>query len=167
MKEKLKLFGYEILFMLCSIIAAAAGALLQFVGKKLLAEDTSFMFAGYAYSYNIFMYLLGIILFVLVVFFAYTKHYKKTAEIFRKEGFFMKLFYTLLALILSVAMFAALIGCDLLMLGLTDDMRPEALFYLTGFGWPFGMFVFMMVVLFYRPPHQSPAATASPQRGEA
>lgn len=151
MKEKLILLGKEILFLLCVTIAAAAGALLQFVGKKYLLEDTSFMFRGTAYGYNIFMYLLGLALFVAFVWYAYAKHFKKTAEKFRKEGTFVKFFYILFAAVLCLAMFVALIGCDLLMLGLTDDVRPEALFYLTGFGWPVGTLIFTIFILFYKP----------------
>ena len=151
MKEKLKLLGKEILFLLCVTIAAAAGALLQFVGKKFLAADDSFLFRGTAYRYNIMMYLLGLVLFVAFVWFAYAKHFKVTAERFRKEGTFMKFFYIVCSAVLCLAMFTVLMGCDILMLGLTDDMRPEALFYLTGFGWPAGMLIFMIVVMFYNP----------------
>ena len=157
MKEKLKLLGLECIYFIAVTVAAAAGALLQFVGR-IHKDDYRNLFAGSIYYYNIAVYMLGLLLFPGVVYFVYVKRFKKTVEKFKKESGFMKFCYVLLAVLFSAALFAVLIICDLFMLGLNDLMEPEALFYCTVFGWPAGLMIFMMTVLWRRTPSSvSPA----------
>ena len=150
MKEKLKLLGKECLFLLCVTIAAAAADMLQFVGKKQQGEQTSFMFREILYEYNILPYLAGLILIVAFVYYVYTRRFRKTVREFRKETGIMKFLYITLAVLLCMVMFAVLVICALFILGLTGNMHPEALFYLTSFGWPVFTLVFMTAVLFIK-----------------
>ena len=155
MKEKLKLLGAEFLFMLCVIIVSAFSGTLQFACRGTGENYRGILFAGTIYRYNILTYILGVVMFAAFVYYAYIKYFKNVVRSFRKEGSFMKFFYVVIALITSFLMFAAMIGCDLFMLGLNDEIRPEALFYLTGFGWPVFILVFMLAVLFVKEKERS------------
>ena len=139
--------GWEVLYMLCITLAAAGGAALQYVGRIEAGDDKHIIFSGTLYRYNLFFYLMGLLIFVSVIALFYTKIFSKKLAGFGKRSIWIKIAYIMIDLLFSFVMLAAMVFEALMILGLNDDMLPQGLFFVTGFIWPTSVFVYMLLIM--------------------
>jgi hypothetical protein len=145
MKDTLKIFGFEALYLLASVIVAGLASLLQIAGRSYEGDYSSFIFSGSNYQYNVFFYFLGLALFVGFMIAGYKFFLKERISGLSQAGVLPKIVFPVIAVFFSVLMIAAIVFCLFLITGLTDNMRPEWMLNLTGFGWPIFCLVFMIV----------------------
>lgn len=145
MKDTVKIFSFEALYLLASVIVAGLASLLQIAGRSYEGDNSSIIFSGSNYQYNIFFYLLGMALFVGFMIAGYKFFLKERISGLSETGVLPKIVFPVIAVFFSVLMIAAIVFCLFLITGLTDNMRPEWMLNLTGFGWPIFCLVFMIV----------------------
>jgi len=145
MKDNLKMFGAQSLYLTGAIAAAAVSSLLQTVGRTYLGDYSSFIWSGSEYSYNAIFYILGIILFVGSLVLGYRYFLKKWIVPFRDQSIPVRIVFIVLALLFSILMLAAVVFALFTVVGMNDNMRPEILMVITVLGWPILTFVFLLV----------------------
>lgn len=145
-KEFGKSVAGVILFMVITVVMAAAGNLLQFSARKELGTDTSYFFASTAYRYNMVSYLLGHVIFVGFLVMAFLFFWKKriAGKQFMKGG--ETAIYIVANVFFSLMMVVILYAEDVCMLGLTGHMRPKGLLDITLLSWPLITIAYMIVV---------------------
>ena len=146
MKDNLKMFGAEVLYLLASVIVAGLATMLQTVGRAYDGDYSSFIWSGSEYRYNPFFYMLGLALFVGFMIAGYSLFLKKRISHLNQTGIIPKIVFLGVSVIFSLLMLAAIVFCLFLITGLTDNLRPDWMLYMTGFGWPIFCFVFMIIV---------------------
>ena len=137
--------GFIILYMLLLIPVACLCEYIQTLGKIYIGNYSSFIFSGDNFRYNYVMYFIGMAIYAGSVYFLY-KLLKKRLDIIilsRTEKFLSVVF----VLIGGILMFAAMIFVLFLMFGMNDNIRPEALLWITAAGWPVGTMIFMFIRL--------------------
>lgn len=143
-----KLLGYESLYMLIVTLVASGAALFQTILKKFDGTYSSFIFSGDIYKYNIFMYLLGIAIFLATVFSLY-KLWKKNFDVFAELSILLKIVVCIVLIIWGFIMFIGMFALLFFtVLGLSNDLRPDYLFIFTVVGWPIVTVLFLGVQLF-------------------
>jgi len=145
MKDYYKIFGSEVLYLLASVIVAGLATLLQIACRSYEGNYSSFIWSGSEYRYNDFFYILGMILFVGFMITGYKFFLKERISNLSQVGIVPKIIFSVIALGFSILMLAAIVFSLFLMTGLTDNMRPLWMVYVTGFGWPIFCLVFMIV----------------------
>ena len=145
MRSNLKMFGAEVLYLLASIIVAGLSALLQTVGRSYEGDYSSFIWSGSEYRYNPFFYVLGLALFVGFMIAGYIFFLKKRIHHLNEKGIIAKIFFWGIAVIFSLLMLAAIAFSLFLVVGMNDNMRPEWMLNMTGYGWPVFCLVFMII----------------------
>lgn len=146
MKEKLKMFGAEAIYLIAATMVAALAAAIQTVGRTYIGDYSSFIWAGSDYSYNYFFYALGLILFLGSIFAGYKFFLEKRITLLRDSGIAVRIIFPLIAAVFAILMLAAMVFTLFLIVGLNDNIRPTALMDVTGFGWPIFTLVFMLTI---------------------
>ena len=146
MKDNFKMLGAEALFLLASAIVAGLASLLQMVGRSYNGDYSNIIFSGSNYTYNIFVYLLGMALFVGFMIAGYKFFLKKKITGLNQSGIIPRILFAVIAVIFSLLMFATIILlCFFFISGLNDNVYPIWMGYITGYGWPIFSLVFMIV----------------------
>lgn len=138
--------GIICLYMLLAILAACLCELVQLIGKVYLGTWSSFISTGDSYRYNYVMYFVGLVLFFGLLILLYKVMLKKkleTTEMYKGD----KIFAVIAVIVGCILMFVALIAVILVVFGMTDNIGPEAMFYLTWIGWPVGAMIYLLVNL--------------------
>ena len=136
MKDYYKIFGSEVLYLLASVIVAGLATILQIAGKIYDGTYSSFIWSGSEFRYNTFFYILGMILFVGFMISGYKFFLKKRISSLGDAGTAPKIIFFVIAVAFSLLMLAAIILGLFIMTGLTDNMRPLWMVYVTCIGWP-------------------------------
>lgn len=145
MKENLKVFGFETLYLLATLIVAAGSFLIQLIGRSYSGEHGSFIFSGSNYTYNIIFYCLGMLVYIAFMIAGYRFFLKKRIAGLSGPEIAVKIVFPIIALVFSVLMFILLLVVALMVLEF-DNMKPISMFEFTLFGWPVICFVFMIFV---------------------
>ncbi len=145
MKEKTKLIGFEILYLVLVILASLPAHLVQFFGRRMpedLGFDPQIETYGIDYRYNPFAYFFGVFIFASALYFLYVWVLKKRMTRENIKGVVIKIVFVLTSLIFSFIMF--MIQCIelLLFLGFDDNILPELGQFVTVFIWPVTLFLF-------------------------
>ncbi|MBQ9609664.1 MAG: hypothetical protein IJV15_09520 [Lachnospiraceae bacterium] len=146
-KDFLKFVGQECLFLLKAVFIAVVTNLIQFIGRKYEGDYSSFMFAGSNYRYNLFFYILGHVLFFAFLIVAYGRFWKNMQEEIKNYNTLHIVGLCIIALVFAFGMLVALVFCNLALLGLVDNMKPEFLFDVTLFGFPIVTFAYMILIV--------------------
>ena len=147
MSKYLKIIGIECLYLLSLIVAALLAGLVQFIGRKYTGVHSSIIFSGSDYSYNIFAYLAGILLFAGYIILTYKKFVKKHEEKIAESAWQFKLILIIVMLLFCVVMFFCFIMEFFLFLGFGDNMEPEILLLVTSIGWPIATALYILVIM--------------------
>ena len=145
MKENLKVFGFEIIYLLTTLIVAAGSFLIQLIGRSYSGECGFFIFDGSEYTYNIIFYNLGMVVYIAFMIAGYKFFLKKRIAGLSGPRIVVKIVFPIIALIFAVLMFILLLIVALMVLEF-DNMKPISMFEFTLFGWPVIFFVFMIFV---------------------
>ena len=138
--------GMIALYMLLVIVAAFVSAFVQTIAKVYVGPWSSFIADGDNYRYNYILYFIGLVMFCALVHLLYNVLLKKRlAEtvIFRGD----KIATVVVVLIGCALMFVALLAETFLLFGLTNNIGPDGLSYLTLLGWPVATAIYMFVRL--------------------
>lgn len=146
MKNETRIIGSEALFLLASSVVAGIAAMIQMIGRRYDGDYSGFIFSGSNYTYNVFFYIAGLIIFVGFMIAGYRFYLQKRISSIGKSGVVSKVIFSIVALVFALVMLATLVLCFFLIIGLNDNMKPDVLFQLTGFGWPIFSLIFMIVV---------------------
>ena len=146
MKDKFKILGAEILYLLAVTVISGLATLIQTIARIYDGDYSSFIWSGSNYRYNVFFYILGVVIFVGSMIAGYTFFLKKRIRDLNQSDMILKILFPVMAAIFAVIMLAAIVCCLLIVVGISDNMRPELLFNLTTFGWPIFTLVYMTVV---------------------
>jgi len=146
--EKLnsKPFLVEALYLLGLTLAAAGAAWIQFVQRVYVGDYSGFITSGKIYRYSDAFYRTGFVLFLCVVIITFRFFYKQKLEDAAEKLAKQRVFYFLIAFLLSLVMFAVLFLICFLLMGESVRMEPEWELCFTVFGWPIGIFIYMVVV---------------------
>ena len=152
MKGKLKLIGFEILYLVLVILASLPAHLVQFFGRRMpedLGFDPQIETYGIDYRYNPFAYFFGVFIFVSALYFLYIWVLKNRMTRENVKGVVFKIIYVLTSLFFSYIMF--MIQCIelLLFLGFDDNILPESGQFITVFIWPVILFVFTVGIMIW------------------
>ncbi len=145
-KTGLKVIGSEALYLLASAVVAGLASLIQMVGRTYEGDYSSFIWSGSNYRYNIFFYIIGLVLFAGFMIVGYKLFLQKRIQSLNKSGVVLKILFFVIALIFSLAVLAVLVMCYFMIIGLTDNMKPDIMAQITGIGWPIFHLVFMIVI---------------------
>lgn len=117
----------------------------QLVHAEIAGYSAGVLFSDWLYEYNLIFYALGMVLFLLPLFFGYTFMLKKEMLKIRERNIYTKILFFLIVVIFD---FAALMGeaYALMTLAWPDDIRPRVLLYFTWFGWPIILLIFMIAM---------------------
>lgn len=149
MRKYLQVIGAEAAYLLAAVIVAGIASMLQMAGRTQKAVNTSFIFREERYSYNMFFYILGFVLFAGFLYAGYRFFLKERIALLWEADRATRVVFVIVALMCSFIMLVCLILCSALMLGMTGDMEPAGLLYLTLIGWPFLCAMFMIGVSIY------------------
>ena len=92
MKDDLKMFGAEALYLSASVIVAGLASLLQTVGRTFEGRYSGFFMSGDEYSYSILFYLLGMVIFVSFMVMGYRYFLRKRISNLYRTGMSAKIF---------------------------------------------------------------------------
>lgn len=145
MKTNLKILGTEALYLLLAVIVAGLSALIQMIGRKYAGHYSSFIFSGSDYEYNPILYFLGLAIFIGFMIAGYVFFLKKRISGLSEADPLTKTLFPVIAAIFSLLIIAAVVVCEVLILGMNFNMYPEAMFVITNFGWA----VFCMGFMIY------------------
>ena len=141
-----RLIGYESLYMLLATLAACGSALLQTLFKRFAYHYSSFIFSGSNYYYNVFMYILGIVIYFSAAYFLYKK-YRERFESVTELNILLRIAAWIVFLLWGfIMMISELMVLFALVLGLTNNLIPEILLYISIIGWPIVTVVFFGVL---------------------
>jgi hypothetical protein len=135
MKENLKVFGFEIIYLLTTLIVAAGSFLIQLIGRSYSGECGFFIFDGSEYTYNIIFYNLGMVIYISFMIAGYRFFLKKRIAGLSGLEIAVTIVFPIIALVFSVFMFILLLVVALMVLEF-DNMKPISMFEFTLFGWP-------------------------------
>ncbi|MBQ3852819.1 MAG: hypothetical protein II760_05505, partial [Lachnospiraceae bacterium] len=149
MKGKLKLIGFEILYIVLVTIASIAGAAAQFLGKTRVNDFSAYADSFVDYRYNSMAYLFGMFIFISALYGLYVWLLRPRITKESVKGIGFKIIYVLAALVFSFIMF--MIQCfELVMLiGFDDNILPESGQFITVFIWPVILFVFTVGIMIW------------------
>lgn len=148
MKEKIRLFGIELLYILSVLVVSTIANPVQFLGKKVIQTGAGVVGYGIDYRYNPIAYIAGVVIFAGFVWFSYSKWYKQFADLTLKKGIGFIIAYVLTALFMAFVMFLFLIFEALFLLTFDNNILPELLQFITCFCWPVLFFIFMIAIMF-------------------
>ena len=136
--------GSICLYMILTILSACLCGLVQTLGKVYLGQWSSFVSNGDNFRYNYVVYFIGLVLFLASLNILYKLILKKK---FESTEFYStdKTVAVIIVVVGCILMFAALIMGAFAVLGMTDNLGPYVLFYLTLIGWPVGTLIYMLV----------------------
>ena len=109
-------------------------------------ESSSFIFSSINYDYNVWIYILGIVLFlsgVLVMYHCLLKKYITAL----KEDNGIRVVFGILAFLLSAGMVAVLAFSLFAMVGMSGNLKPDWMMLFTVIGWPILTFLFLIVMM--------------------
>ena len=143
-KEIFRAIGIESLFMLLEIVIACIATFVQTLLKQYVDDYSSFLWSGSNYQYNYFMYFLGIVFWVGASILLYKKF---EGHIMKFSSMGLAKFILLFVLFIwgVVMCYSEFIVIFVMVLGLSNNLGPEALFLLTLIGWPLITVVFLAV----------------------
>ncbi len=147
MKENLKVFGFETLYLLATLIVAAGSFLIQLIGRSYSGECGFFIFDGSEYTYNIIFYNLGMVIYISFMIAGYKFFLKKRIAGLSGPGIAVKIVFPIIALVFSVLMFILLLVIVLMVLEL-DNMKTISIFEFTFFVRPIICIVYMIILEF-------------------
>ncbi len=167
MKGKLKLIGFEILYLVLVTIASLPVAAVQFVGKRKAAEFSGYIYQGIDYRYNPIAYLFGVFIFASALYFLYVWILSERLTKESIKGIAFKIFYVLAAIVFSFIMF--LIQCAelVIILGFNDNILPEFGQFLTVFIWPVILFAFPIAGMIITALRKEPEKAEAPKKSSA
>lgn len=143
-KEIFRALGIESLFMLLEIVIACIATFVQTLLKQYIDDYSGFIWSGSNYQYNYFMYFLGIVFWVGASILLYKKFEKHIMK-FSSMGL-AKIILILVLLIWGVVMcYSEFFVIFVMVLGLSNNLGPDALFILTLIGWPLITVIFLAV----------------------
>ncbi len=148
MKDKLRLLGIEILYLLSVLIVSTIANPVQFLGKKIISTEGGAVGFGIDYGYNPVAYIAGLLIFGGYIWFSYSKVYKQFADLTLKKGIVFIIAYILIALIMAVVMFLVMTFELLFLLTFDNNILPELFQFITMICWPVFLLVFMIVIMF-------------------
>ena len=140
------MLGWIFLYMLMMIVAAGICEFIQYLGKIYDGPWSSFVMDGDNFRFNYLSYTIGILLFLVILFFSYRFILKKKFEtntLYRYE----KIVAVILVIFLSILMVVGLVAESILILGFTNNIGPDSMLWLTVLGWPAITMVFVLVNL--------------------
>ena len=145
MKDNLKVFGFEALYLLATVIAAGVSSIVQLMGREYESDYSSFIFSGHNYTYNYFFYIAGMVFFIGFMIAGYIYFLSKKMAGINWSGLAEILVFAIIALLFSVLMVVVIL-IFLIVISGYDNMCPEESFKLTLFGWPAFCFIFMVCI---------------------
>ena len=148
MKDKLRLLGIEILYLLSVLIVSTIANPVQFLGKKIISTEGGAVGFGIDYGYNPVAYIAGLLIFGGYIWFSYSKVYKQFADLTLKKGIVFIIAYILIALIMAVVMFLVMTFELLFLLTFDNNILPELFQFITMICWPVMLLIFMIVIMF-------------------
>ena len=170
MKKRLKLIGFEILYIVLVTIASIAGAAAQFLGKKKVNDFSAYADSLVDYRYNPMAYLFGMFIFLSALYCLYVWLLRPRITKESVKGIGIKIIYVLTALVFSFIMF--MIQCfELVMLiGFDDNILPESGQFITVFIWPLAVFIFTVGVMVWtvlkKEPEKKPSGGSRTKSGK-
>ena len=170
MKEKTKLIGFEILYLVLVILASLPAHLVQFFGRRMpedLGFDPRIETYGIDYRYNPFAYFFGVFIFVSALYFLYIWILKKHMTRVNVKGVVFKTVYVLVALVFSFIMFVIQCTELLLLLGFDDNILPELGQFITVFIWPVILFLFPIAAMTFTALKKKPEASEPAEKSTA
>ena len=144
MKKNMKIIGAEAIYMFASAVVAGIAALIQMIGRTYEGDYSGFIFSGSNYRYNLFFYIIGLVLFIGFMIAGYRFFLQKRIRSLGQAGTGLKILFFAVALLFAIVMLAVLVFCSFLVAGLNDNIRPKILFQITGFGWPLFCLIFLI-----------------------
>ena len=134
-KTKIKFMVAEFLFMLVCGLDAGVAFAAQMLERTVIGKNAGSFFASIAYEYNILLYILGWVLYVLFVFVAlWFFKLKVTAP--HASGKIYKTICIIIAVLMAVATGLLLIFEAFMFLGIGGHVEPRFLMYLSVIGMP-------------------------------
>lgn len=143
-KDYMKQIGIESLFMLLATVIGCGTILLQFLGMKETGNVSGSIWTVYEYSYNLFFYIAGILIFWALTILLYTHKIKAATERLTEYNIFLRIIFCFILLILAFIMYIAFIIAAVARLGLNKNIYPELMLWFSVAGWP--LFLFLYVV---------------------
>ena len=138
--------GIICLYMLLVTITACLCGYVQTLGKVYVGTWSSFISNGNNFRYNYIIYSIGFVLFFGLMIMLYKiliKKHLETTVLYRGD----KIFAIIVTIIGCVIMFASLVFESLLLFGMTDNIGPEVLVYMTVIGFPMGTMGYLILRL--------------------
>ena len=134
------------IYMVLIILSACLFGFVQTLGKVYVSEWSSILATGSSYRYNYVIYFIGLVLFLASMNILYRIFLKKKLEItpFNSHE---KTASVILVIFGCLVMFIALLIGSMALLGMTDHLVPNVLFYITLIGWPVVTMIYMLVKL--------------------
>lgn len=135
-KQYLKIIGIESMMMVITIINADIACLILFVGRIHVDSYSNFMFGGNAYQYNLLTYIVGIALYLGLFVSLYKKIMKKSVIQLAAYSIPLRVLAWCICLFWALVMFITLLMVVFLKIGLSDNMEPEIMTWISIIGWP-------------------------------
>ena len=148
MKDKLRLLGIEILYLLSVLIVSLIANPVQFLGKKIISTEGGAVGFGIDYGYNPVAYIAGLLIFGGYIWFSYSKVYKQFADLTLKKGIVYIIAYILIAFFMALVLFLVMAFELLFLLTFDNNILPELFQFITMICWPVFLLVFMIVIIF-------------------
>lgn len=148
MKDKLRLLGIEILYLLSVLIVSTIANPVQFLGKKIMSTEGGAVGFGIDYGYNPVAYIAGLLIFGGYIWFSYSKVYKQFADLTLKKGIVFIIAYILIAFFMALVLFLVMAFELLFLLTFDNNILPELFQFITMICWPVMLLIFMIVIMF-------------------
>ena len=148
MKDKLRLLGIEILYLLSVLIVSTIANPVQFLGKKIISTEGGAVGFGIDYGYNPVAYIAGLLIFGGYIWFSYSKVYKQFADLTLKKGIVFIIAYILIAFFIAFVLFLVMAFELLFLLTFDNNILPELFQFITMICWPVMLLIFMIVIMF-------------------
>ena len=148
MKEKIRLFGIELLYILSVLVVSTIANPVQFLGKKIISTEGGAVGFGIDYGYNPVAYIAGLLIFGGYIWFSYSKVYKQFADLTLKKGIVFIIAYILIAFFMALVLFLVMAFELLFLLTFDNNILPELFQFITMICWPVFLLVFMIVIMF-------------------
>lgn len=136
------------LFMITAIIAAAMGFHLQLLRKQYVADYYGSIFSGCVYRYHIFSYLVGVAFYAGVFSFLYQKWIRQVMKRLAAYSFGFRIFIWVICLFWGIVMVVTQFIVEFVNRShMADLIEPEALTWISAFGWPLLTVLFLSFVI--------------------
>lgn len=147
-KTFFRILGFESLYMMILTLTATLSALLQTAFAKYSGHYSSFIFSGTNYKYNNPMYMLGVVIYFGIAFLLYKilfeKHFKRLSDL----NIPLRIVLWIVLIIWGVVMvFAEALALFVFILGLSNNLTPGFLLFLTLFGFPAVTLIYLFVMM--------------------